>query len=312
VASRRSSERFALSIESPDNEDPLGCSSLAQPTQEAMTQNAVAVSPQRPVSLHLDSPELASTYEEVSVRQFNHGKVLLAELGPQPGERVLDIGCGTGRLGAYVADLVAPHGEVLGIDPLPLRIDLAARKNPRFKASVGRAEDLSAFADASFDAAYANSVFHWVADKPQALREARRVLKSGGRFGVNSANADRLHQSAALVREAVLEEGLEQVDAANAAGANYRVNAAELERLLKDAGFQDIRLTSHTFVDQVSGVDDVFAWSKSSSFGNFLSDLEPTQLTRVRERLSRKLEALRTPDGILLERYLVFATARKA
>jgi arsenite methyltransferase len=277
-----------------------------------MTQNAVAVTPKRPVSLNLDSAELASTYDEVSVRQFTHGKILIAELALKPGQRVLDIGCGTGRLGAYVADLVAPQGEVLGVDPLPLRIDLAARKNPRFKASVGRAEDLSAFADASFDAAYANSVFHWVADKPKALREAVRVLKSGGRFGVNSADADRLHQSAALVREAVLEEGLERVDAANAAGANYRVNGAELERLLKEAGFQDIRVTPHTFVDEVSGVDDVFAWSKSSSFGNFLSDLEPAQLAGVRERLSRKLEALRTASGIKLERHLVFATARKA
>ncbi len=106
-----------------------------------MTQNAVTVSPKRPVSLNLDSAELAATYDEVSVRQFNHGKILIAELGLKSGERVLDIGCGTGRLGAYVADLVAPQGEVLGIDPLPLRIDLAARKNPRFKASVGRAEE---------------------------------------------------------------------------------------------------------------------------------------------------------------------------
>jgi arsenite methyltransferase len=104
--------------------------------------------PQRAVSLNLDSVELASTYDEVSTRQYNHGKILIAELGLEPGARVLDIGCGTGRLGAHVADLVGPRGEVIGIDPLPLRIDLAARKNPRFKASVGRAEDLSAFADA--------------------------------------------------------------------------------------------------------------------------------------------------------------------
>jgi len=276
-----------------------------------MTQNAIAVSPKRPVSLQLDSAELAATYDVVSVRQFNHGKILIAELGLESGKRVLDIGCGTGRLGAYVADLVAPHGEVLGIDPLPLRIELAARKKPRFKASVGRAEDLSAFSDGSFDAAYANSVFHWVLDKPKALQEAHRVLKPGGRFGVNSANADRPHQSAALVREAVIEEGLQEAGAADSAGVNYRVNAGELERLLNEAGFRDVRVTPHTFVDQVSGVDDLFAWSKSSSFGNFLSDLEPAQLTRVRERLARKLEALRTPAGIALERYLVFATARK-
>ena len=110
----------------------------------------------------------------------------------------------------------------------------------------------------------------------------------------------------------MIEVGLEQAHSADTAGVNYRVNAAELERLLKEAGFQEIRVTPHTFVDDLTGADDLFAWSKSSSFGNFLSDLEPAQLTRVRERLSHKLEALRTPSGIRLERHLVFATARKA
>src|SRR5688572_22204259 len=103
------------------------------------------------VSLGLDSEELASTYERVGTRQFNHGKLLIAALAPRPGERGLDIGCGTGRLGDYVAGLVAPDGEVVGVDPLPLRIDIAARKNRRFSASVGRAEDLSRFAPESFD-----------------------------------------------------------------------------------------------------------------------------------------------------------------
>jgi len=70
-------------------------------------------------------------------------------------------------------------------------------------------------------------------------------------------------------------------------------------------------VTPHTFVDTLDGVDDLIAWSKSSSFGNFLSDLDPAELQRVRARLGQKLEAARTPDGIRLERYLVFATARR-
>jgi arsenite methyltransferase len=264
------------------------------------------------VSLTLDSEELASTYERVSTRQFNHGKLLVAALDPRPGERVLDIGCGTGRLGDYVAGLVAPAGEVIGLDPLPLRIDIAAAKNPRFKASVGRAEDLSRFPADSFDAAYMNSVFHWIEDKPRALAEVRRVLKAGGRFGVNSADARRPHQSAALVREAALEEGLSHSKVASALGANYRVNEQELGELLERAGFADVLVQPHTFVDTLDGVDDLFAWSQSSSFGNFLSDLELGERQRVRARLSGKLEALRTPSGIQLERYLVFATGRRA
>ncbi len=263
------------------------------------------------VSLHLDSPELASTYERVSTRQFEHGKVLIAALDPKPGERVLDVGCGTGRLGEYVAGLVSPAGEVLGVDPLPLRIEIAARKHARLTPSVGRAEDLSAFADASFDVVYQNSVFHWVADKAKALSEALRVLRPGGRFGVNSADADRAHQSARLVRDAVLEESLRDTAAASAFGTNHRVNAQELASLLEAAGFVDVRVTPHTFVDLLSGVDDLITWSASSSFGNFLADLDAGQRARVRYRLAQKLEPLRSADGIRLERYLVFATAKK-
>jgi arsenite methyltransferase len=263
------------------------------------------------VSLDLDSPELAATYDEVSTRQFNHGKVLVEALAPRTGERVLDIGCGTGRLGAYVADRVAPTGEVIGIDPLPLRVSIAARKHPYFRALVGRAEDLSAFADQSFEVAYSNSVFHWIADKPRALSEAYRVLSAGGRIGINSADGERPHQSVALVRDALLEAGLRTAASAKQSGHNYRVSAQQLAHLLREAGFVEVVVSAHTFVDDVSGADDLIRWSSSSSFGNFLTELDAGERRQVRDRLEAKLQSLTTAEGIRLERHLVFATARR-
>ena len=107
------------------------------------------------ITLTHDTPELAATYEEVSIRQFENGKQLVATLNISRGERVLDIGTGTGRLAAHVAKIVGPTGCVVGIDPLPLRIEIAQSKAVRnFEARVGRAEDLSAFADATFDVVY--------------------------------------------------------------------------------------------------------------------------------------------------------------
>ncbi|WP_437337209.1 class I SAM-dependent methyltransferase [Sorangium sp. So ce394] len=262
------------------------------------------------VSLALDSAVLAETYDRVSDRQFNHGKLLIEDLQISPGERVLDVGCGTGRLGAHVAELVGPSGEVAGVDPLPLRVELANKKRrPNFRASVGQAEDLSQFAAGSFDVVFLNSVLHWLPEKLGPLREARRVLKRGGRIGISSAAKERPHEFEGVLDGVLSSLGLTGT-AETLGNTTYKVTSDDLKGTLLRVGFEDPKLQIRTFTDHFAATDDVIAFNLASSFGNFLSNLAPEDAARVKAALEAELERRRAPEGIRLRRHLIFAVAR--
>src|SRR3569833_3969316 len=115
------------------------------------------------ISLHQDTPELARAFEQLGIIQFNHGKLLLGPLALKSGERVLDVGTGTGRLAEFAAHLVGPKGHVVGIDPLDSRIAIARlRQQTGLVFDTGRAEALSRYAAGEFDVICFTSVLHWI------------------------------------------------------------------------------------------------------------------------------------------------------
>ncbi|WP_456749106.1 class I SAM-dependent methyltransferase [Bradyrhizobium sp. USDA 4341] len=223
---------------------------------------------------------------------------------------MLDIGAGTGRLTEFVAGLVGPSGHVIGIDPLENRIAIARlRSSQTLTFDVGRAEDLSRFGAAEFDAVYLNSVFHWIADKRQALREIERVLKPGGRIGLNVQDPTKPHESRTLLRLAI-----EQAGFAERSGEAHRVLGAtddELKTLFADTGFIDYRSDLRSLIDLHVDVSSALGWSEASAFGNFLGSFSPAERAAIDKAFAALVEAKRTPEGLRLERYLRFAFARK-
>ena len=105
----------------------------------------------------------------------------------QPGESVLDVGCGTGSLAIALKAEVGASSEVTGIDASPEMIEQARRKATRAGVDAGfevaPIEGLS-FPDARFDLVVSSFMLHHLPDgvKRKGLAEVRRVLKPGGRF----------------------------------------------------------------------------------------------------------------------------------
>jgi len=114
---------------------------------------------------------------------------LVAVLRLAPGGRLVDLGCGTGGPGLWLARALSAN--LIGIDFSPVAVELAAQRAPTFLAP-GRAKfhraafDRTGLAEASVDAAMSVDAMPFAADRVAALREARRILVPGGRLAVTA------------------------------------------------------------------------------------------------------------------------------
>jgi SAM-dependent methyltransferase len=125
----------------------------------------------------------AETYREVSALQEWLAAKSLASLTLNGGERVLDVGCGDGRISAAIAAHL-PSGSVLGVDASQHMVDFAAAAFPPAEHSNLRfavADAAALHLGPEFDLAVSFNALHWVLDLPAALRGLHAALAPGGR-----------------------------------------------------------------------------------------------------------------------------------
>lgn len=160
---------------------------------------------------------------------FVHGMAggVVEWLAVQPGERILDLGCGDGQLSAR---LVATGAIVRGVDASAQMA--AAARDRGIVADEANAEALP-YQDASFDAVFSNAVLHWVRDHDAMLREVKRVLRPGCRFVAEMGG----HGNVAAILTALFATLERHGYGALENDINYYPTPEAYSRRLKRAGF---------------------------------------------------------------------------
>jgi trans-aconitate methyltransferase len=123
----------------------------------------------------------ATEYAKNSSEQQKWARELIAKLNLRGEERVLDLGCGDGKVTAEIADQL-PRGEVVGVDLSQEMIDFAKHTFDRPNVSFAQADARALEFDNEFDVIFSNAVLHWIYDHQPVLRGIRRSLKTGGRI----------------------------------------------------------------------------------------------------------------------------------
>jgi arsenite methyltransferase len=164
-------------------------------------------------------------------------------LGAEPGERILDAGCGPGFYMSELLDQIGPDGFVMGVDASPQMLAVAARRCEGHE-NVGFAEaNVTALpvAEGSFDRVLSVQVLEYVPDTLSALRELHRALRPGGRALVFDVDWTTVswHSPGSDRTERVLRAWDDHL----AHPALPRTLAAQL----RSVGFADVRAEGHVF-----------------------------------------------------------------
>jgi trans-aconitate methyltransferase len=167
-------------------------------------------------------------YDDRHAFVWRHGASLVELLAPQPGERILDLGCGTGHLTAQIA---AAGATVVGIDSSPEMIAEARRTHPGLGFEVADARALDFVA--AFDAVFSNAALHWVKEADAVAAGVARALKPGGRFVAEFGGKRNVRLIADALAESLSAVGVEPV-----ASPWYFPSVAEYARVLERAGLE--------------------------------------------------------------------------
>ncbi len=149
----------------------------------------------------------SSLYQEKHAFVWHYGENLLKLLNPQPKERILDLGCGTGQLTAKIAEAGA---EVIGIDSAPEMIEQAQQNYPQLQFRVADVKNFQL--SKPVDAVFSNAVLHWILEADEVISSIHESLKMGGRFIAEFGGKGNIESIVKALYEALEKIGVDAAD----------------------------------------------------------------------------------------------------
>jgi ubiquinone/menaquinone biosynthesis C-methylase UbiE len=246
---------------------------------------------------------------------FAPGAQYLIELAaPGPGERVLDVACGTGIVARLAAPRVGADGTVVGLDLNESMLEVARRASsavaPLIEWRRGDAADLP-FADAAFDVVFCQQGLQFIPDRLAAVREMHRVLVPNGRLALSVLRPIEHNPGYSLLAEA-FERHVGPDAAAMMRSPFPSLSTDQLRDLIAGAGFRDVRIVLGIGPVRYPSAEGLVRQEAASSP---LAGPIGSLTNEVREALIRNLgEALRSytdDDGIIFPAETYLAVARR-
>lgn len=193
---------------------------------------------------------------------------VLKYLDPQPGDRILDIGCGDGTLTLQIASAL-PLGQILGLDASPSMISAAQQRcpQPSHANCSFHVQDCTSFSnesrvkylDGSWDKVFSNAALHWIFCRPETrgdvIRAVYSALKPGGTFVFEMGGFGNCGEVCAALLAALIADGLSPAEARQRSPWFFP-SEEWMRNVLEEAGFEVVKIESEYRPTRLTASDD--------------------------------------------------------
>jgi SAM-dependent methyltransferase len=231
---------------------------------------------------------------------------------PLPGESVLDVACGTGVLSRLAAQRVGTAGRVVGVDLTPGMLDVArsipAPPGASIEVREANAEALP-LPDESFDLVLCQLGLMFIADRPAAVREMRRVLSPGGRVAINvPGTMPRVFE---IMGEALAHHITPEL-AGFVCGVFALHDPSQLDGLLRGAGFRDMAVKTTTKRLRLPPPTD-FLWQyiHSTPMAAVVAEADDSSREKLESDVVAQWQDFVDHGSLVIDLPILIATARK-